>query len=995
MNEIKRNKNSFGVYLGEPSPEQLNQFFYLHEKDLKLIATMRLPSTKLGFALQLGSVRFLGTFFTDIDNIPNNVVLYLATQLNVDPSEIKNYKRRQTKDDHVKMIKLNYDYQEFTHNKIENYLFCWLLNRATYTTESSDMLFDMLLKKCLDEKIVLPGFTTFSRFIARTVEKAEEHLYYQLSLIPSKEERKQLLNLLELIGAPVYGATIKMDILRAQLVDDSRKEITRGFERLKQFQAFSTEKWRMESIPEGKVKVLANYAFKAKAQLIQRMSEQKKLALLVAFVFIYKRKAMDEQILALSNFYETIFRRAKNIESKERLRTIKDLDRAASTLSDIVELVMSECSGNGEAPIRDRILEKYSEESVTTAVSQVRQLVKNDREPIAISELLNAYRKLRKFIPDILTTLSFDSNNYGNNCKELWALLNNRFPKPITYKMFVSIEHTLPKKWSYYIQEHPEQVNKCVLIAAIELLIQSLKRHDIYIPQSILYNNPMDCLIDEKTWDQQKEILLEQLNLPSSAREICLRLETDLELSYKEALNRWPTSKMARIENSDRLIISRLQKSYEKKEDKAFKLRIQQLLPKIDLTDLLLEVNQQLMLTRSFTHLSDKDTKMKNLDISLLAVLLSEACNIGFSPVSKEGIDSLKYDRLVYVNHHYIRIDTLSGANQKIIHAHKKLATSKIWGDGHMASADGIRYVTPQRSLYSRSNPKYFGRGRGITFYNFVSDQYIGFHGMVVSGTLRDSLYLLEGFLNQPSELTPTQIMTDTAGYSDMIFGLFGLLGFQFSPRIANDKGTKLWRINSNADYGELNALSQNSINMELIDTHWDDILLVSGSLKSGKVNATELTKSLQRNGQPTPLGKAITEYGKIYKTKHQLRYISDEIYARQILEQLNKGEARHALCRNIFYGRKGKLYQTYYDGMEEQLNALGLVTNAIIYWNSLYLEKVFEQMKTEGFDCSEEMMRKQSPLISDHINFVGKYSFRYEKELSNGILRPLNIENY
>lgn len=110
-----------------------------------------------------------------------------------------------------------------------------------------------------------------------------------------------------------------------------------------------------------------------------------------------------------------------------------------------------------------------------------------------------------------------------------------------------------------------------------------------------------------------------------------------------------------------------------------------------------------------------------------------------------------------------------------------------------MASADGIRYITPQRSLYSRSNPKYFGRGRGITFYNFVSDQYIGFHGMVVSGTLRDSLYLLEGFLNQPSELTPNQIMTDTAGYSDMIFGLFGLLGFQFSPRIANDKGTKLY----------------------------------------------------------------------------------------------------------------------------------------------------------------------------------------------------------
>lgn len=85
---------------------------------------------------------------------------------------------------------------------------------------------------------------------------------------------------------------------------------------------------------------------------------------------------------------------------------------------------------------------------------------------------------------------------------------------------------------------------------------------------------------------------------------------------------------------------------------------------------------------------------------------------------------------------------------------------------------------------------------------------------MVVAGTLRDSLYLLEGFLNQGSSLEPTQIMTDTAGYSDLVFGLFGLLGFQFSPRIANSQGTKLWRIDSTADYQVLNGVSQNRINL-------------------------------------------------------------------------------------------------------------------------------------------------------------------------------------
>ena len=158
-------------------------------------------------------------------------------------------------------------------------------------------------------------------------------------------------------------------------------------------------------------------------------------------------------------------------------------------------------------------------------------------------------------------------------------------------------------------------------------------------------------------------------------------------------------------------------------------------------------------------------------------------------------------------------------------------------------------------------------------------------------------------------------------------------------------------------------------------------------------MNATELTKALQRNGQPTELGKAIIEYGKVYKTKHQLRYISDEIYARQILEQLNKGEARHTLCRHIFYGKKGKLYQTYIDGMEEQLTALSTVTNAIIYWNTLYLERVIDQMRVEGFDCSEEKINKLSPLLFEHINFVGKYSFRYDLSLENGHLRPLNTQ--
>ncbi len=47
--------------------------------------------------------------------------------------------------------------------------------------------------------------------------------------------------------------------------------------------------------------------------------------------------------------------------------------------------------------------------------------------------------------------------------------------------------------------------------------------------------------------------------------------------------------------------------------------------------------------------------------------------------------------------------------------------------------------------------------------------------------------------------------------------------------------------------------------------------------------------------------------------------------------------------------------------------------------------------MRVEGFDCSEEKINKLSSLLFEHINFVGKYSFRYDPSLKNGQLRPLN----
>ena len=65
--------------------------------------------------------------------------------------------------------------------------------------------------------------------------------------------------------------------------------------------------------------------------------------------------------------------------------------------------------------------------------------------------------------------------------------------------------------------------------------------------------------------------------------------------------------------------------------------------------------------------------------------------------------------------------------------------------------------------------------------------------------------------------------MTDTAAYADTVFGLFWLLGYQFSPRLADIGDARFWRIDRTADYGVLNGLARHRIDVELIKRNWED----------------------------------------------------------------------------------------------------------------------------------------------------------------------------
>lgn len=378
---------------------------------------------------------------------------------------------------------------------------------------------------------------------------------------------------------------------------------------------------------------------------------------------------------------------------------------------------------------------------------------------------------------------------------------------------------------------------------------------------------------------------------------------------------------------------------------------------------------------------------------SLVSALerLDEIRSIGVGDVDLEHVPESRIQALArYAAATWApKVTRMIAANARLVDTQAEIPLALQWGGGEVASADGLRFVVPVKTINARPNRKYFRNERGITYYNYTSDQFSGFHGIVIPGTLRDSMYILDGLLEQQTSLNPLEIMADTAGVSDVVFGLFWLLGYQFSPRIADIGESRFWRIDRTADYGCLNGIARNKINTRLIANNWDDMLRVAGSLKMGKVSASELIRSLLRSKRPTTLTRAIAEAGRISKTLYQLNYVDQEGYRRRILTQLNRGESRNGLARATFHGQRGEVRKRYREGQEDQLGALGLVVNAMVLWNTIYMHEALEQLRADR-TVDDADVERLSPLEHKHISFLGRYSFLLDDMVRSGHLRPL-----
>ncbi len=94
---------------------ELGAYFTLTQHDLDIIQRRRRDYNRLGFAVQLCILRFLGWTISDIKEVPMQILRYIAKQINADVISFASYGEREaTKYEHLEEIRREYGYQSFT-----------------------------------------------------------------------------------------------------------------------------------------------------------------------------------------------------------------------------------------------------------------------------------------------------------------------------------------------------------------------------------------------------------------------------------------------------------------------------------------------------------------------------------------------------------------------------------------------------------------------------------------------------------------------------------------------------------------------------------------------------------------------------------------------------------------------------------------------------------------------------------------------------------------
>jgi TnpA family transposase len=1003
----------YGAFYGAPTQTELERFFFLDDADREKVQAKRRAHNRLGFAVQLTTVRFLGRFMPDPRQVPAEVSEYLAEQLGIgDAAVLAEYGERDgTARSHAGEIQQDGGWRDFA--EVRDELVGWLDARAWTTGDGPKALFDAAVGWLRERRVLLPGVSRFARLVASVREAANQRLWETLHGLLSAGQRAVLD---ELLAVPSGARVSELDRLRRGPVRVSGPQMKWALERAQEIAGLGMGELDVSGVPPRRLAELSRYGVDGKASLLRRHGDSRRLATLLATAVYLTTRAVDDALDLLEVLVATrLLARAERDTAKEKLRALPKVERAGAKLAVALQVVFDTTAeqvdtDTGEvtepkvatlAAMWEEIEAVVTRDELAAAIAAMFELtppLDSDADEAWRRVLVTRFSTVRPFLKLLVKVVDFGATAEGLPVVKALQSLPELMGRKKVGQAEIDTE-LLAGSWKRLVLAAPHlepgEVDwKAYTFCVLEQAHRLLRRKEVFAKNSSKWGDPRAKLLAGQAWEAAKPTVLASHGLPEDAGEHLAGRAALLDGTYREVASRVPANAQIVFDDDGRLHFAALEPEPEPASLLELRAQVNAMLPRVDLPEVLLEVFSWTGADQAFTSVTGGEARLRDLHVTIAALLVAHGCNVGYTPVIG-GADALRYGRLSHVDQTYLRLETYRAANAALIGAQASIPLAQAWGGGLVASVDGMRFVVPVPSVYARPNPKYFGastggggRRAGATWLNLINDQAAGLGGKVVAGTPRDSLYVLDVLYDRDGGRRPEVIVTDTASYSDIVFGLLTLAGFTFAPQLADLPDQKMWRIDRTADYGPFQDAARGRIDLERIERNWEDVLRIIGSIHTGAVRAYDVIRMLSRDGRPTVLGDAIAHYGRIAKTLHILRLADEPSYRRQIKSQANLQEGRHALARKIFHGRAGQLYQHYQEGMEDQIGALGLVLNALVLFNTRYMDAAVVQLRAEGFDVREQDIARLSPFVRHHVNMLGRYSFLLP-EMPGG-LRPL-----
>ena len=922
------------------------------------------------------------------------VVAAIARQLGIDhPGALAAYRGMPVRWRHAAEIRDRCGYRDFAAQPGRFAFTAWLYRQAWADEVAPSVLFRAAHRQLLARQILLPGQSVLTRLIATVRERAAHRVHSRLARAADPELRARLEKLLLV---PEGQRRSELDLLRRPPFTPTITGLVRALDRLDRIRALGAGDLDLSGIPAARIVALARYADQAWATQLADLGPERRIATLTAYTHVLTGSARDDVIDIFDVVFGDLQRAATHRGEKRRAGELRDYDQAVAAVHARMRSLLDVLDDD---PALAAVLEAFraGRGGIEENMGAVKALMRPPGDPFH-ERLVASYPQIRRFLPRLIEALELEAAGPGravlDACQALGGWLTGQPRTTRRPAAELPLEVVTPS-WQRHVRDATGTVDRAgYACCVLDQLRTRLRRRDVYAPGSTRWGDPRAELLTPETWTEQRDTLCEDLALDPDPKTVIGQLTATLDAAWRRTAAGYAANPDLRIERRggrDEIVLTPLDADPEPASLTELRSEVEKLLPEVEIADLPLEVHGWTGFLDEYTHMAGTETRDPGLPETLSALLVSESCNVGLTPVADETRRSLTRERLNWVAHNYLRSATHAAANTRLVDYHTPLPLAQAWGGGEMASADGMRFVIPVSTIHAAYNPRYFGRQRGSTLYSWMADSYTVFAQKLIPGTQRDSLHVLDGLLANQTGIRPEMVSTDTAGASEIVFALTWALGYRWAPRLADLPDQRLWRIDPHARYGPLNGLARHRINTRLIAENWDEICRLAASLRAGTVIPSAILRTLQRGPSPSSLARALAELGRVIKTLHVLEYAHDPAYRRTIHHLLSRGERRNSLARDVFHGQRGQLRKHYQAGQENQLGSLGIMINIIVLWQTRYMQAALDHPAANGYQLDPADVARLTPLGHPTINLNGRY--RTTSRPPTAGLRPLRVD--